>query len=64
MPMLIPSGDAEVIKKESRLAKNRQAAKECRKKKKAYVSQLEAKVGALEKRNSDMLNELEALKAL
>eukprot|EP00035_Acanthoeca_spectabilis_P034287 m.28172 g.28172 ORF g.28172 m.28172 type:complete len:281 (-) comp6512_c0_seq1:201-1043(-) len=45
-------------KKESRLEKNRLAAKECRRKKKEYVKDLEDKVKRLEARNEELLEQL------
>ena len=54
---------SEEAKKAERLEKNRQAAKECRKKKKAYISDLEAKVRLLEMQNTALVAELEKARA-
>jgi len=49
-------------KKASRLEKNRLAAKECRRKKKEYVKDLEDKVKQLEDRNEELLRQLDQAK--
>ncbi|KAM9488443.1 cAMP-responsive element modulator-like [Clarias gariepinus] len=51
-------------KRELRLIKNREAARECRRKKKEYVRSLENRVTLLEKQNKALIEELEALKVL
>uniref|UniRef100_A0A3B5B4A4 cAMP-responsive element modulator-like n=1 Tax=Stegastes partitus TaxID=144197 RepID=A0A3B5B4A4_9TELE len=49
-------------KRELRLMKNREAARECRRKKKEYVRCLEQRVAVLEKQNQSLIEELRALK--
>ncbi|KAM9428723.1 cAMP-responsive element modulator-like isoform 1-T2 [Salvelinus alpinus] len=49
-------------KREVRLMKNREAARECRKKKKEYVKCLENRVAVLENQNKTLIEELKALK--
>ncbi|XP_077101229.1 cAMP responsive element modulator b isoform X4 [Siphateles boraxobius] len=49
-------------KREHRLMKNREAARECRRKKKEYVKCLENRVAVLEKQNKMLIQELKALK--
>ncbi|XDV47765.1 hypothetical protein PO909_017324, partial [Leuciscus waleckii] len=51
-------------KREHRLMKNREAARECRRKKKEYVKCLENRVAVLEKQNKMLIEELKALKDL
>ncbi|KAE8595790.1 hypothetical protein XENTR_v10015884 [Xenopus tropicalis] len=51
-------------KRELRLLKNREAARECRKKKKEYVKCLENRVAVLENQNKTLIEELKALKDL
>ncbi|XP_048030044.1 cAMP responsive element modulator b isoform X2 [Megalobrama amblycephala] len=51
-------------KRELRLMKNREAARECRRKKKEYVKCLENRVAVLEKQNKMLIEELKALKDL
>jgi hypothetical protein len=51
-------------KRELRLLKNREAAKECRRKKKDYVRCLENRVALLENQNKTLINELKSLKEL
>ncbi|XP_048367303.1 cAMP-responsive element modulator isoform X1 [Sphaerodactylus townsendi] len=51
-------------KRELRLMKNREAARECRRKKKEYVKCLENRVAVLEKQNRALIEELKALKDL
>ncbi|XP_018124541.1 cAMP-responsive element modulator isoform X2 [Xenopus laevis] len=51
-------------KRELRLFKNREAARECRKKKKEYVKCLENRVAVLENQNKTLIEELKALKDL
>ncbi|KAM8731701.1 cAMP-responsive element modulator-like [Acanthopagrus schlegelii] len=56
-----PMEDA-LQKRELRLMKNREAARECRRKKKEYVKCLENRVAVLEKQNKTLIEELRALK--
>ncbi|KAM4543886.1 cAMP-responsive element modulator-like [Fundulus diaphanus] len=49
-------------KRELRLLKNREAARECRRKKKEYVRCLENRVAVLEQQNKTLIEELGALK--
>ncbi|KAK2858658.1 hypothetical protein Q5P01_003278 [Channa striata] len=49
-------------KRELRLMKNREAARECRRKKKEYVKCLEDRVAVLENQNKTLIEELRALK--
>uniref|UniRef100_A0AAY5K5M5 cAMP responsive element modulator n=2 Tax=Esox lucius TaxID=8010 RepID=A0AAY5K5M5_ESOLU len=49
-------------KRELRLMKNREAARECRRKKKEYVKCLENRVAVLENQNRTLIEELKALK--
>ncbi|KAM4812566.1 cAMP-responsive element modulator isoform X13 [Urocitellus parryii] len=49
-------------KRELRLMKNREAAKECRRRKKEYVKCLESRVAVLEVQNKKLIEELETLK--
>lgn len=56
--------DEAVRKREVRLLKNREAAKECRRKKKEYVKCLENRVAALEQQNKQLIEELKTLKDL
>ena len=51
-------------KREMRLLKNREAAKECRRKKKEYVRCLENRVAVLEAQNKTLIEELKQLKDL
>ncbi|KAA0704699.1 cAMP-responsive element modulator [Triplophysa tibetana] len=51
-------------KRELRMMKNREAARECRRKKKEYVKCLENRVAVLEKQNKTLIEELKALKVL
>ncbi|KAI7809804.1 putative cAMP-responsive element modulator, partial [Triplophysa rosa] len=59
-----PQQNAEEVtrKREVRLMKNREAARECRKKKKEYVKCLENRVLVLENQNKTLIEELKALK--
>ncbi|XP_053186440.1 cAMP-responsive element modulator-like [Scomber japonicus] len=59
-----PTQHAEEItrKREVRLMKNREAARECRRKKKEYVKCLENRVAVLENQNKTLIEELKALK--
>ncbi|XP_077364961.1 cAMP-responsive element modulator-like isoform X2 [Festucalex cinctus] len=49
-------------KREQRLMKNREAARECRRKKKEYVKCLENRVAVLENQNKTLIEELRAMK--
>ncbi|NWV07122.1 CREM protein, partial [Ptilonorhynchus violaceus] len=49
-------------KREMRLLKNREAAKECRRRKKEYIKCLESRVAVLEVQNKKLIQELETLK--
>lgn len=62
----LPSGGTEEVtrKREVRLMKNREAARECRRKKKEYVKCLENRVAVLENQNKTLIEELKALKDL
>ncbi|XP_066989082.1 cAMP-responsive element modulator isoform X17 [Macrobrachium rosenbergii] len=51
-------------KREIRLMKNREAARECRAKKKEYIKCLENRVAVLENQNKALIEELKTLKAL
>merc|ERR1711976_773308 len=51
-------------KREMRLMKNREAARECRRKKKEYVKCLENRVAVLENQNKTLIEELKSLKEL
>ncbi|XP_055330613.1 cyclic AMP-responsive element-binding protein 1-like isoform X2 [Paramacrobiotus metropolitanus] len=51
-------------KREVRLLKNREAAKECRRKKKEYIKCLENRVAVLENQNKALIDELKSLKEL
>ncbi|XP_026851537.2 cyclic AMP-responsive element-binding protein 1b [Electrophorus electricus] len=65
-PALPNQGSAEEAtrKREVRLMKNREAARECRRKKKEYVKCLENRVAVLENQNKTLIEELKALKDL
>ena len=56
--------DDPQLKREIRLMKNREAARECRRKKKEYVKCLENRVAVLENQNKTLIEELKALKDL
>ncbi|XP_014287062.1 cAMP-responsive element modulator isoform X2 [Halyomorpha halys] len=51
-------------KREMRLLKNREAARECRRKKKEYIKCLENRVAVLENQNKALIEELKTLKEL
>ncbi|CAG0912785.1 unnamed protein product [Notodromas monacha] len=51
-------------KREVRLMKNREAARECRRKKKEYIKCLESRVAVLESQNKALIDELKSLKEL
>lgn len=59
-----PEKDDTAQKRELRLMKNRDAAKECRKRKKEYVKCLETRVNVLEFQNKQLIEELRTLKEL
>ncbi|XP_056289323.1 cyclic AMP-responsive element-binding protein 1b isoform X2 [Pseudoliparis swirei] len=65
-PALPVQGATEQVtrKRETRLMKNREAARECRRKKKEYVKCLENRVAVLENQNKTLIEELKALKDL
>ncbi|XP_057186617.1 cyclic AMP-responsive element-binding protein 1a isoform X2 [Triplophysa rosa] len=65
-PALPSHGGTEEVtrKREVRLMKNREAARECRRKKKEYVKCLENRVAVLENQNKTLIEELKALKDL
>ncbi|XP_030642036.1 cyclic AMP-responsive element-binding protein 1b [Chanos chanos] len=65
-PAVPSQGGAEEAtrKREVRLMKNREAARECRRKKKEYVKCLENRVAVLENQNKTLIEELKALKDL
>ncbi|XP_038608601.1 cyclic AMP-dependent transcription factor ATF-1 isoform X1 [Tachyglossus aculeatus] len=54
--------DDPQLKREIRLMKNREAARECRRKKKEYVKCLENRVAVLENQNKTLIEELKTLK--
>jgi len=60
---LIASEDV-TRKREIRLLKNREAARECRNKKKEYIKCLENRVAVLENQNKALIEELKSLKEL
>ena len=51
-------------KREMRLIKNREAARECRRKKKEYIKCLENRVAVLENQNKALIEELKSLKEM
>ena len=57
-------GGEGVRKRENRLIKNREAARECRRKKKEYIKCLEDRVAVLETQNKALLEELKSLRAV
>ncbi|KAJ3594505.1 hypothetical protein NHX12_003812 [Muraenolepis orangiensis] len=57
-----PRGEEVTRKRQVRLMKNREAARECRRKKKEYVRCLENRVAVLENQNKTLIQELKALK--
>jgi len=57
-------GAGQARKREIRLMKNREAAKECRNKKKEYIKCLENRVAVLENQNKALIEELKSLKEL
>ncbi|KAI0987328.1 hypothetical protein GJ496_004057, partial [Pomphorhynchus laevis] len=63
LPMQQVSQDA-ARKREMRLQKNREAARECRRKKKEYIKCLENRVAVLENQNKALLDDLRQLREL
>ncbi|EDW06961.2 LOW QUALITY PROTEIN: uncharacterized protein Dmoj_GI15475 [Drosophila mojavensis] len=57
-------GEDQTRKREIRLQKNREAARECRRKKKEYIKCLENRVAVLENQNKALIEELKSLKEL
>ncbi|CAB0018027.1 unnamed protein product [Nesidiocoris tenuis] len=57
-------GEDQARKREMRLLKNREAARECRRKKKEYIKCLENRVAVLENQNKALIEELKSLKEL
>lgn len=57
-------GEDQTRKREIRLLKNREAARECRRKKKEYIKCLENRVAVLENQNKALIEELKSLKEL
>ncbi|CAD5215450.1 unnamed protein product [Bursaphelenchus okinawaensis] len=60
----LSDNDESNRKRQVRLLKNREAAKECRRKKKEYVKCLENRVAVLENQNKALIDELKTLKDL
>ncbi|KAH7724419.1 bZIP transcription factor family protein [Aphelenchoides avenae] len=60
----LSDNDESSRKRQVRLLKNREAAKECRRKKKEYVKCLENRVAVLENQNKALIEELKTLKEL
>ncbi|MFH4982571.1 hypothetical protein AB6A40_009280 [Gnathostoma spinigerum] len=60
----VGENDDSTRKRQVRLLKNREAAKECRRKKKEYVKCLENRVSVLENQNKALIEELKTLKEL
>ena len=58
------AGEDATRKREIRLLKNREAARECRNKKKEYIKCLENRVAVLENQNKALIEELKSLKEL
>uniref|UniRef100_A0A7E5A0V3 BZIP domain-containing protein n=1 Tax=Panagrellus redivivus TaxID=6233 RepID=A0A7E5A0V3_PANRE len=63
-PGMPGEGEDSNRKRQVRLLKNREAAKECRRKKKEYVKCLENRVAVLENQNKALIEELKTLKEL
>ncbi|KAI5711002.1 hypothetical protein M8J75_013233 [Diaphorina citri] len=61
---ILGTGEDQSRKREMRLLKNREAAKECRRKKKEYIKCLENRVAILENQNKALIDELKSLKEL
>ncbi|KAG5891378.1 hypothetical protein JTB14_020109 [Gonioctena quinquepunctata] len=71
LPVVAQSGNIsggvnedQARKREMRLLKNREAARECRRKKKEYIKCLENRVAVLENQNKALIDELKSLKEL
>lgn len=62
--VVVVVGEETVRKREMRLLKNREAARECRRKKKEYIKCLENRVSVLEAQNKTLIDELKSLKEL
>ena len=62
--MMPRSSEDGARKHEIRLLKNREAARECRNKKKEYIKCLENRVAVLENQNKALIEELKSLKEL
>ena len=60
----LSQAEEQARKREIRLMKNREAAKECRNKKKEYIKCLENRVAVLENQNKALIEELKSLKEL
>lgn len=60
----LTQAEEQARKREIRLMKNREAAKECRNKKKEYIKCLETRVAVLETQNKALIEELKSLKEL
>lgn len=58
------AAEDQTRKREIRLQKNREAARECRRKKKEYIKCLENRVAVLENQNKALIEELKSLKEL
>ncbi|XP_058505120.1 cyclic AMP-responsive element-binding protein 1-like isoform X2 [Solea solea] len=65
-PALLTQGATKEVtrKQEVRLIKNREAARECRRKKKEYIQYLQTRVTTLEHQNKLIAEEIQAIKAL
>merc|ERR1719495_746116 len=63
-PSPADESNRSVQKREIRLLKNREAARECRRKKKEYIKCLENRVAVLENQNKALIEELKSLKEL
>jgi len=63
-PIGLLASDEANRKREIRLLKNREAARECRNKKKEYIKCLENRVAVLENQNKALIEELKSLKEL
>lgn len=64
LDMMPRSSEESARKREIRLLKNREAARECRNKKKEYIKCLENRVAVLENQNKALIEELKSLKEL
>ena len=60
----VAPAEEQTRKREIRLMKNREAARECRNKKKEYIKCLENRVAVLENQNKALIEELKSLKEL